>query len=99
VTAYLFEAEFVPAGLARVVNPILAMFIHANARPDVLASTLGHLMVRRNQGDARKLLFVGVLPVWQFPWLGNGPDESLPLLSIPYHPGLIARISDWCSLT
>jgi hypothetical protein len=39
-TAYLFEAEFVSAGLARVVNPIPAMFIHANARPDVLASTL-----------------------------------------------------------
>src|SRR6476619_1943727 len=44
VTAYLFEAEFVSAGLARVVNPFpAAIFIHANVRPDVLASTLGTL--------------------------------------------------------
>jgi hypothetical protein len=50
-------------------------------------------MVRRNQGDARKI------PARQFPWFENGPDESLPFLSSPYQPGLIARISDWRSLT
>jgi hypothetical protein len=49
-------------------------------------------MVGRDQGDARKI------PVRHFPWFENGPDESFPFLSIPYHPGLIARISDWCSL-
>jgi hypothetical protein len=32
------------------------------------------------------------------PWFGYGPEESLPLFSTPYQPGLIARISDWCSL-
>jgi hypothetical protein len=55
---------------------------------------LGHLMVR-NQGDARKWLLASVIPVRHSPWFENGPDESLPLL---YHPGLIARISDMCSL-
>jgi hypothetical protein len=53
----------------------------------------------RNQGDARKWLLASVIPVRHSPWFENGPDESLPLLSIPYHPGLIARISDMCSLT
>jgi hypothetical protein len=40
VTAYLFEAEFVSAGLATVGNPFpAAIFIYASARPDVLTST------------------------------------------------------------
>ena len=43
VAAYLFEAEFVSAGLARVVHPYPAISIYASARPDVLASTLGTL--------------------------------------------------------
>jgi hypothetical protein len=50
-------------------------------------------------GDARNLLLGCMIPVMHFSWFGNGPDESLPFPSIPYHPGLIARISDWCSLT
>src|SRR4029434_1764665 len=59
----------------------------------------GHLMACADQGDARKLLLASVIPVRHSPWFENGPDESMPLLSIPYHPGLIARISDVCSLT
>jgi hypothetical protein len=44
VTAYLFETEFVSAGLARIVNPFPdAISIYASARPDVLASTFGTL--------------------------------------------------------
>ena len=39
VAAYLFEAEFVSAGLARVFNPFAANLINANARPDVLVPT------------------------------------------------------------
>jgi hypothetical protein len=56
-------------------------------------------MACADQGDARKLLLASVIPVRHSPWFENGPDESMPLLSIPYHPGLIARISDMCSLT
>ena len=56
VTAYLFEAEFVSAGLARVGNPFpAAIFIYARARPDVLTSHSGHSLVGRDQGDARKI--------------------------------------------
>ena len=44
VTAYLFEAELVSAGLATVGNPLPdAISIYASARPDVLASTFGTL--------------------------------------------------------
>ncbi len=31
-------------------------------------------------------------------WLENGPEESLPSLSIAYHPCLMPRISDLASL-
>ena len=42
--AYLFEAEFVSAGLATVGNPFpAAIFLYASARPDVLTSTFGTL--------------------------------------------------------
>src|SRR4029079_7518003 len=43
VAAYLFEAEFVSAGLARVVNKFSTNLINANARPDVLVPTRGTL--------------------------------------------------------
>jgi len=43
VAAYLFEAEFVSAGLARVVNQFATTLINANARPDVLVPTRGTL--------------------------------------------------------
>jgi hypothetical protein len=55
-------------------------------------------MACANQGDARKLLLASVMLVRHISWFENGPDESLPSLSIPYHPGLIARFSDVCSL-
>jgi hypothetical protein len=45
MTACLFEAEFVSAGLATVGNPFpAAIFIYARAWPDVLASTFGTLI-------------------------------------------------------
>jgi hypothetical protein len=56
-------------------------------------------MAGANQGDDRKLLLASVIPVRHSPWFENGPDEILPLRSIPYHPGLIVRISDVYSLT
>jgi hypothetical protein len=40
-------------------------------------------MACTNQGDARIWLLASVIPVRHFPWFENGPDESLPLLSIP----------------
>ena len=43
MTDHLFEAEFVSAGLARVVNQFATTLINANARPDVLVPTRGTL--------------------------------------------------------
>jgi hypothetical protein len=43
VAAYLFEAEFGSAGLARVVNQFATTLINANAWPDVLVPTRGTL--------------------------------------------------------
>ena len=98
MAAYFFEADCVSAGLARVVNPFAATLINASARPDVLVPTRGTLdgsQPGRCSKIAPRLSDSGEA----FPWFENGPDESMPLLSIPYQPGLIARISDVGSLT
>jgi hypothetical protein len=55
-------------------------------------------VARANHGDARTLPVAWVIAVRHFHWFEYGPDESFPLLSTPYQPDLIARISDWCSL-
>ena len=87
-----------------VLNFIISHFTHAElvyGRPGAGPGVMLSFVVAAIACGFAALCYAelaSMIPVRHSPWFENGPDESLPLLSIPYHPGLIARISDVCSL-